>query len=139
MDLFAPIQKRGLTLLSVVFLMVVLGSRFVFVQGNDQNLDWAENLREGDISSVEVSGKQLPQEMSSYAKKDVVDWFSSVNFKPALYRDRNRVEEECFRITKKDGSNKTVSLFSDGTVQTMENMGRFWFDQNYYGGELKYN
>ena len=29
--------------------------------------------------------------------------------------------------------------FSDGTVQTMENMGRFWFDQNYYGGELKYN
>lgn len=117
MDLFAPIQKRGLTLLSVVFLMVVLGSRFVFVQGNDQNLDWAENLREGDISSVEVSGKQLPQEMSNYAKKDVVDWFSSVNFKPALYRDRNRVEEECFRITKKDGSNKTVSLFSDGTVQ----------------------
>lgn len=103
MDLFAPIQKRGLTLLSVVFLMVVLGSRFVFVQGNDQNLDWAENLREGDISSVEVS--------------DVVDWFSSVNFKPALYRDRNRVEEERFRITKKDGSNKTVSLFSDGTVQ----------------------
>ena len=117
MDLFAPIQKRGLTLLSVVFLMVVLGSRFVFVQGNDQNLDWAENLREGDISSVEVSGKQLPQEMSSYAKKDVVDWFSSVNFKPALYRDRNRVEEERFRVTKKDGSNKTVSLFSDGTVQ----------------------
>ena len=73
----------------------------MFVQGNDQNLDWAENLREGDISSVEVSGKQLPQEMSSYAKKDVVDWFSSVNFKPALYRDRNRVEEECFRITKR--------------------------------------
>lgn len=69
MDLFAPIQKRGLTLLSIVFLMVVLGCRFVFVQGNDQNLDWAENLREGDISSVEVSGKQLPQEMSSYAKR----------------------------------------------------------------------
>lgn len=111
MDLFAPIQKRGLTLLSVVFLMVVLGSRFVFVQGNDQNLDWAENLREGDISSVEVSGKQLPQEMSSYAKKDVVDWFSSVNFKPALYRDRNRVEEECFPSPKRTEATRRYLCF----------------------------
>ena len=118
-DLFAPIPKKGLKLLVGAAAMVLFGSGMVFVQVNDQNLEWAENLRAGDISSVSFSSgaAQEQVDLSAQTKDNVVEWFSQISFKPALYQNKNRVEEERFKITKTDGSQKTVSLFSDGSVQ----------------------
>ena len=118
-DLFAPIPKKGLKLLVGAAAMVLFGSGMVFVQVNDQNLEWAENLRAGDISSVSFSSgaAQEQVDLSAQTKDNVVGWFSQISFKPALYQNKNRVEEERFKITKTDGSQKTVSLFSDGSVQ----------------------
>ena len=101
--------------------MVLMGSGMVFVQANDQNLQWAQNLQAGDISSVSFSydpnAQQLQVDSSVQAKNSVVGWFSQFSFKPSLYENKSRVEEERFKITKTDGTQKTVSLFSDGSVQ----------------------
>ena len=120
-DLFAPLPKTGIRFLVGAAAMVLMGSGMVFVQANDQNLQWAQNLQAGDISSVSFSydpnAQQLQVGSSVQAKNSVVGWFSQFSFKPSLYENKSRVEEERFKITKTDGTQKTVSLFSDGSVQ----------------------
>lgn len=120
-DLFAPLPKKGVRFLVGAAAMVLLGSGAVFVQANDQNLQWAQNLQAGDISSVSFSydpnAQQLQEDSSVQAKDSVVGWFSRFSFKPSLYENKNRVEEERFKIMKTDGTQKTVSLFSDGSIQ----------------------
>ena len=120
-ELFSPARKAGVCLIVLSALFVVFSSSLVFVQGNDQNLEWAEKLKVGDISSINIAQEQDLQMGTEYysaqVKDDFVDWLGNINFKPALYQARNRTEKERMYVTQKDGSLKRVSVFSDGSIQ----------------------
>lgn len=120
-ELLSPKKKSGRPLLGICAVIVVFETCFVFIQSNDQNLEWAENLKEGDISYVEFSdvgfSKQDIFSISDSAKRDVIHWFGENSFKPVFYPKKNRTEQGRFCIAKKDGTQKTVSIFSDGSVR----------------------
>lgn len=120
-ELFSPARKAGLCLISLSALFVIFSSSLVFVQGNDQNLEWVEGLQVGDISSINIAKEQNLQKGTEYdsvqVKDDFVNWLGNISFKPAFYQSRNRTEQERMYVTQKDGSCKKVSVFSDGSIQ----------------------
>ncbi len=120
-ELFSPARKAGMCLIVLSTLFVMFSSSLVFVQGNDQNLEWVERLKVGDISSINIAEEQDLQMGTEYystqVKDDFVNWLGKINFKPAFYQTRNRTEKERMYVTQKDGSRKKVSVFSDGSIQ----------------------
>ena len=120
-ELMSPKKKSGKPLLAVCAVIVMFGTCLIFIQSNDQNLDWAENLKEGDISYVEFSDVGFQNQdifsVSDSTKRDIIHWFGENSFKPIFYPKKNRTEQGRFCIAKKDGTQKTVCIFSDGSVR----------------------
>lgn len=139
-ELMIPQKKNGTTFLTLCAVLVVFSTCFIFIQSNDQNLEWARSLSEGDISAIEFSNHRYLKKNTALpfqTKHDIVYWFGKNGFKPSFYHSKNRTEEERFRITKNDGSEKTVSIFSDGSVRVGGKEYRAY--NRWFGNEFKRN
>lgn len=111
-EILSPARKKGSAFLVFCAVGTLFLTGMVFVQENDQNLDWVQSLRQGNIAQVVLENGEI-----STSRQDVEDLFSQLSFKPALKNSSESIKSEEFSIVRKDGTKKTVTIFQDGRMR----------------------